>query len=294
MKMTPKALFSGSLKIGKWVVPVFVLDDGQRVLSSRDTLYIFGGPSKEGAQALVARVAQHQTLRNTATVSEALSGMRKVEFSTEGGGLQAGIAADGVVSICRLLMTAREYGLLGKDEIKAARAAESIVLSIASVGLTALIDEATGFQGNRERDALQKLLDQYLRKEFAMWSKRFPDEFYIQIFRLKDWTWKGMKENRPGVVGHYTKDIVYSRLAPGVIQELERLNPSDGHGARSVKHHQWLTDEIGHPALARHIFEVLGVMRASGSWDEFRRLLKRSHPRIGDQFELGLQNSDLD
>ena len=56
--------------------------------------------------------------------------------------------------------------------------------------------------------------DRFLRKELAAWAKRFPDEFYQQIFRLQGWEWKGMSINRPQAVGHYTKDIVYARLAP--------------------------------------------------------------------------------
>lgn len=56
-------------------------------------------------------------------------------------------------------------------------------------------------------------------------AKRFPDEFYIQMFKLKKWEWKDIKINRPGVVGKYTKDLVYSRIAPGVFGELEKRNP---------------------------------------------------------------------
>jgi len=34
-------------------------------------------------------------------------------------------------------------------------------------------------------------------------AKRFPNEFYEQMFRLRGWQWKGMKVNRPQIVGHY-------------------------------------------------------------------------------------------
>ena len=58
-----------------------------------------------------------------------------------------------------------------------------------------------------------------------------------------------MKETRPQIVGHSTNDIVWSRLAPGVLEELEQLNPEIEAGAGRVKHDQWLTDDIGHPKL---------------------------------------------
>ena len=73
------------------------------------------------------------------------------------------------------------------------RACELLMRGLAHVGIIALVDEATGFQQIRDRDALQAILDAYLRKELAAWAKRFPDEFYQQIFRLRGWQWKGMK-----------------------------------------------------------------------------------------------------
>src|SRR5206468_6981574 len=102
------------------------------------------------------------------------------------------------------------------------------------------------YQEFRDRHALQALLDRYLRKELAAWAQRFPDEFYQNIFRLRNWEWKGMSVNRPWIVGKLTKDIVYARLAPGIIKELEQRNPMDEKGHRKARHHQWLTeDEIG-------------------------------------------------
>jgi len=44
------------------------------------------------------------------------------------------------------------------------------------LALLALVDEATGFQATRDREALQEMLDRFLRHELAAWAKRFPDE----------------------------------------------------------------------------------------------------------------------
>jgi hypothetical protein len=71
------------------------------------------------------------------------------------------------------------------------------------------IDEATGHQEVRDRLALQEILDKYLRKEFAKWAKRFPDEFYIEMFKLKGWEWRGMSVNRPWLVVNYTLMILF-------------------------------------------------------------------------------------
>ncbi len=157
---------------------------------------------------------------------------------------------------------------------------------LAMVGIVALVDEATSYQEIRDRKALNKILDKYLLAEQAKWAKRFPDEFYREIFRLRDWQWQGMKVNRPGVVGKYTNDFVWDRLAPGVREELERLNPKTETGRRRAMHHQWLTDDVGHPALQKHISGVMALMRASAKWDHFTRMLQRAYPKINTNLEL--------
>ncbi len=141
----------------------------------------------------------------------------------------------------------------------------------------------------RDRDALQALLDKYLLQEHAAWAKRFPDDFYRQMFRLKGWQFPTPGGARPGVVGKYTLDIVYERLAPGLVDELKERNPKTDAGHRKVKHHQYLTDDVGHPALTNHIHAVMGLMRASKSWEMFRDLLDSAFPKKGTQFRLAME-----
>jgi hypothetical protein len=122
---------------------------------------------------------------------------------------------------------------------------------------------------------LQAMLDMFLRKELAAWAKRFPDEFYEHIFRLRGWPWKGRGKNPPQVVAACTKDIVYARLAPHILEELERRNPKEG-GRRKGAHHQWLTDDVGHPALAQHLHAIITLMRVSKTWPQFKHMLGRT------------------
>src|SRR5690606_8227223 len=79
--------------------------------------------------------------------------------------------------------------------------------------------------------------------------------------------------------GRYTDDLVYKRLAPGVRDELRRLNPVTASGQRKSKHHQWLTGDVGHPKLSQHLSAVIALMRASDNWDIFMKLVDRALPR---------------
>jgi hypothetical protein len=80
-----------------------------------------------------------------------------------------------------------------------------LVRAFAKVGIVALVDEATGYQYDREKDALQKILEQYISPELLPWEKRFPDEFYREIFKLKGWdfTVNGINK-RPSIIGKWT------------------------------------------------------------------------------------------
>ena len=82
------------------------------------------------------------------------------------------------------------------------------------------------------------------------------------------------------VVASYTKDIVYARLAPQILEEIERRNPIEG-GRRKAAHHQWLTDDVGHPALAQHLHAVITLMRVSKTWPQFKQMLDMAHPKRG-------------
>jgi P63C domain len=108
------------------------------------------------------------------------------------------------------------------------------------------------------------------------------------MFRLRGWVWKGMQVNRPQCVAAYTKDLIYQRLAPGILAELEERNPIQDNGRRKAAHHQWLTEDIGHPALAQHLHAVLALMRVSPDrgWTAFIKMLDRAFPKRGHSIQL--------
>ncbi len=150
---------------------------------------------------------------------------------------------------------------------------------------------ATGYQDVRVRNALNEILEQFISEELRKWAKTFPDEFYRQMFRLRDWEWKPHSvRKRPGVIGKYTNDLVYERLAPGVLDELRNKNPKLPSGTRNHKHFQWLPEDIGYPALREHHASVITLMKASSDWKQFKRLIDRALPRFGDTIELPLED----
>lgn len=157
---------------------------------------------------------------------------------------------------------------------------EILMRGLARVGITALVDEATGYQDIRARKALEEILEKFIATEFRKWAKRFPDEFYKEMFRLRKWPYHENKVSRTPLIGKLTLDVVYDRLAPGVRAELERKNPKNDRGLRKRRHHQWLTeDDVGDPRLREHLASVITLMKVSEDWEGFMKMLKKALPK---------------
>jgi hypothetical protein len=89
---------------------------------------------------------------------------------------------------------------------------------------------------------------------------------------------EGAVINPPQCVGNFTNLIVYTRLAPGILEELESRNPMLENGERLVKHHQWLSNDVGQPALSHHILAVITLMKISETWSAFIAKLVKAFP----------------
>jgi hypothetical protein len=163
-----------------------------------------------------------------------------------------------------------------------------LMSAFAKVGITALIDEITGYQEDRERDELTTLLALYLSEERLAWAKTFPEEFYKQIYRLKGWPYPNSNK-RYRTVGKITNEIVYNKLPDRVLVELKKRNPtSPTTGRRKWTFHQFLSYDLGQPDLRNHLLQLVAIMKVSPNWRVFERFLARAFPSRskGTQDEL--------
>jgi hypothetical protein len=286
MEKILNATHQGKLNIGTKEIDCAVLADGTRVILSRGFLNALGRPWKGSYQR--TELPNFIDGRNLIPfISEELRGvLNPILYKDIRGRILKGYKAQLLPMVCDVYLRAREEDALVKLQEPIAKQAEIIMRALAHIGIIALVDEVTGYQEIRDKLALQKILDKYLRKEFAQWAKRFPDEFYQLMFDLKGWEWRGMKVNRPSVVGKYTNDIIYARLAPGVLDELKKRNPPNESGRRKSKHHQWLTEDIGHPALQQHLYTIIAFMKASSTWGGFQRMVERAFPKVGETYQI--------
>ena len=297
-KRYPKALNQGELKIGNMVIPCAVLDNGERVISDRTLALSLGirgagaywKKKKKGEGALLPEYVSPSYLQPFISEEAKAKFSESITYNAKQGGIANGSKATILPEICDIWIKAKESGALEKIESAQDVAAKAYLLlrAFATVGIIALIDEATGYQEVRDREALQEILRKYISDALLKWAETFPIEFYKEIFRLKGWAWNSGK--MPPVVGKYVNDLVYDRLAPGVLAELQNRNPVTDKGYRRYQHHRFLTRDIGHPELKRRLYELVGMARASESWDRFYRLVDRTFPRVNTTMALALND----
>ena len=289
-KQKPLKVISGApdrpLVINDIEIPCYVLENKERVLSQRGLQSSIGlgtGGGLYGAPKIVEFVNKFplSAIKNNSLIAHL---KKPIIFSPPWGRTAYGYPAAVLVDLCNIILEADKQGLAPGPKHVVDRA--RILLSgLATVGIIGLVDEATGYQRIREERALATILERFIDAELQPWTKTFPYEFYEQIFRLKEWERpNGVK--RPQVIGHYTNDFVYSRLAPGILNELRRINPRLPSGELKNRHHQWFTPDLGHPRLKEHLAAVIALMKVSTSWDLFIKNVNQALPQRGSNFEI--------
>lgn len=276
------------IRIGNIEIPCYVLPDETRVLTLRGLHSALGmshGGGQNGERRIVSLMERLEKKGIQINNLSVRANSPILFVPPHGGNPATGYDATLLPDICSAFIRAAQERKLDARLHYLAERAELLQHGFATLGIIGLVDEATGFQEIRAKDALQVYLEKFLRKELAAWVQRFPVEFFRELYRLKKWPWNG-SSRRPGVVGRYIKDLVYERLGPGVVAELERLNPVDEKGRRRAKHHQWLSDDMGHPALAQHMFALIGFMRAEDEWEPFKARFCKAFPKRGESFSL--------
>ena len=287
MENIPKATHSGTWKIGEDIqIQCYVMDNKERVLSLRGAAKSMG-LSGGGSMALVRNLnAQWISPYLSESLRNWLNRANRNElpyYLTKRGGKFTPFSSDIFVDLCKAYVDARHDGSLKMEsQMAVADKLYAIMTAFAKTGLAAVIDEVTGYQYDREHDELQKLLSLYISEELMPWTKRFPDEFYKQMFRLKGWEYRG--KNKPQYVGKLTNQYIYEQLPDGVLEELRQKTP------KNKKLHQSLSGEVGVPHLDGQLQKTIGLMQASDTWEEFdalfQKAMKQAKRDISNQSKL--------
>jgi len=293
-----RALNQGALPIGKLELNCAVLNDQTRVISFRSFskfLKVKGSGThwkkkREGDYVLPEFVSASYL---EPFIDNELKGVlqKPVTYIAQNGQEAEGIEATIIPKICDVWVKALNAGGLTEIRRETAERAYKLLSALANVGIISLIDEATGYQ--KQKDAYQKILEKYIAPEIRPWVKTFDDDFYQQIYRLLGWDWAAYKsthKNHSQYVGKLTNRIIYEKLAPGILDALQELNPKDTKGNRRIRHHQNLSENYGYIRLIKHLASVTTIMEQYGDGEITQALHKidSRYPSLTLDYQMSL------
>jgi hypothetical protein len=290
-ELLPEATYGSPdrpLKIGDVEIPCYVLSDGRRVIVNRGMIKALGikRGSAGGGGDRIAVLARTKAIRPLVSNDLEMAIAEPIRFKTTWNQVAFGYEATVLADLCDAILRARQEGRLAHHQQHIATQCEILVRSFAKVGIIALVDEATGYQEIRARDALAKILEKFIATELRKWVRTFPIDYYQEMCRLRGWKFNPGTTKRAPLVGKLTNNLIYLRLAPGVLEELKRLTPKDDKGRPKTKLFQRLTEDVGHPRLREHLSAVVALMKAAPDkdWNAFMKMLDRALPKYPKRF----------
>jgi hypothetical protein len=289
----PKATHWGELTIGDALMPSYVLDNGTRVFSLKGI--VAGLIGTEGGQ--LAEYLKVRALRDFLPddLKPAEDGTIPALFKFDTGGKgdfkhAIGVPVERFMDLCAAYTGALQEHLnptsdfkLTPRQIDIAKRAIAFHGACAKLGIIALVDEVTGYQYAREREALQLKLNLFLSEEMRKWEKTFPDQLWIEFGRLTKWT--GPVHSRPKYWGKLVTELVYEYIDKDVAKWLKENAPKPMKGQN---YHQWMNSQYGLKKLMEHIWTVVGMAAACSTMPELRQKMAERYGRIPVQMTLYL------
>lgn len=271
----PKAVATGTLAHISINADCYVLSNGVRVLSQRGIMRALapqsGAPGTKDFGRSLERIPNKPAELSSPPI----------EFELPQGGTCAlGRPAEWFVLLLKAYKSAWRSGMLKHSQVRVAELADSLLDALAGVGISALIDEATGYEHVRATGDLARLFDRLLLSQSARWSKMWPEPVVESLCR----TYR-IRKNGPGVPAPLLGVIgVIYRVVLGadVHDEVKRRNP---RGNEREMHHQFFQKD-----LRRLVSDDLNVIKVlsdqSRDKNEFKARLLAHYRGAGLQLSL--------
>lgn len=208
-------------------------------------------------------------------------------YKVRSGAVAYGLRGELYPMICDVFLKARDAKKLLPSQDEIATSADILMRALAHTGIIALIDEATGYQKKRAVDGLARILEAFIAKELQPYVRgTFKPEFYEGLFKLRGLDYRSDTVKRPQYFGCLTNDIVYRRLAPGVLAELKKVAIRNDVGRPTHKYFQRLTANVGYMKLVEHLGAVVALMKISKDYPDFISKLDIVAQRYGQNMLL--------
>jgi hypothetical protein len=300
-----QATHEGEFPLGNKTLACANLPNGQRIITQAAFLRALGrSPWPTAGTGVFSTLERLPTFLQAETIKpfvddELSISSQPVFYRAKNGRRGVGYDATLLPKVAEVYLKYRDYCAIHDQEIPRnykhiVAASDILIRGLAHVGIVALVDEATGYQKDRARAELAKILEAFVAKELQPWVRTFPNEFFEHLFRLRGLPYPSEGTKRPQYFGRLINNIIYRRLAPAVLDELKKRVAKDAKGRPKHKLHQFLTPDMGHPKIRDLLVSVITIEKLSITWDDFEDKLDRIHPAYGEtrKLELEVRNDD--
>lgn len=275
------------LRLGAIEIPCYVLMDERRVLVQRGLQTGIGMSTSGGTGGAhrMARFIASLEAKGLKTNNLAMRIRNPIVFRIPRLPKPAyGYEATIITDICNAVVEAQKEGFLTIPQQKYAAQCESVLRALAEKAITDLVDEVTGFKQDAEQREITYFLRAYVNTELRDWVGAFPRSFFEQLCKLRNVPPPKENMRLPQYFGNIVNDLVYTRIAPGVMPELRSVNPVIGpKGRRKGKFYQFMTNELGSPKLLNLVGKLEGMAHAFGvgEYDRYKAYVDRTLPNFG-------------
>jgi hypothetical protein len=196
-----------------------------------------------------------------------------------------------LIDICDAIIEANKRGELAAGQDTLALQAEIIIRASAKLGITALIDDATGFIADKRREQYKELFREFVREEIKLYDEpQFPDQLFNVIYKIYGLPRKTDARNHPRFFGKFIRKYIYEPLANSngaILEMLDERNPVVYvNGGRRYKMFNFLSDVVGMPALKSHLWQVVGIGNSVKGKAQFEKAFYNAFPDPKGQLEL--------
>lgn len=283
-KVIPQATHEGFLTLGGIELPCAVLENGKRVLTQSGVMVALGRARQAKGREYYdgdVNLPAFLTAKNLKPYipEDLYVTSSQIEFRGKNGGKAFGYDALLLSKVCGVFLDAKAANALVVSQEHIAERALILIRGLADVGIIALVDEATGFQYDRPRRDLEEYLSKFLSESLRRWVRTFPGDYFKHLCRLKGVELRA-DMRLPQYFGHLTNDLVWKRIAPGLLHALKERKQERGN--KSDKLHSWTSEELGRPELLLHLGMVVGIMKINTDYDEFHAQLNKVAPVFPD------------
>jgi len=287
----PQASHDGPLHIGDAVLIAANLPNGKRLLSQSTVLQAIGRspnpkagtgvfssldgmPSFLRAEALKPFISEELMLSTTPILFRLRNGLRTVGYD-----------AMLLPMICEVYLKFRDHlhqQIANGDASQKRRArgfqkqykhiieaCDRLTRGLARRGIIALVDDATGYQDDKMRQDIDRIIKAYVAPALVPWVRKFPHDFFKEAYRLLAWPYQPGQTKHSPYMGKFINKYVFEALPPGVLDELKARLPKNEHGNRRAKLWQLLTVDTGIPHLDRQLTADLTLMQISEDKQQF-------------------------